>query len=116
MAPSILQSVRGRRNGGGTLHNIEATVEDQIDALRDEIAELTKLLGKSSRRQSEKVRSQATAGYDDLIARSEDLLRELQDGYLRGASEVRDTVRKHPMATIGAAAAFGLVLALIARR
>lgn len=62
------------------------------------------------------MRDQASAGYDELMARSEDLLRELQDGYLRGANEVRDTVRKHPIATVGAALAFGLVLAFLARR
>jgi len=40
----------------------------------------------------------------------------LQESYLRGANEVRNTVRRHPIATIGAAAALGLVLALLARR
>ena len=116
MASSILQSVRGSRKSNGTLHSIESTVEDQIERLRDEIDALTKLAAKSSRRHSEKVRHQAAAGYDELIGRGEDLLRDLQDGYLRGANEVRHTVRKHPVATIGAAAAFGLVLALLARR
>lgn len=116
MASSILQSVRGSRKGSGTLHSIESTIEDQIEHLRDEIEALTKIAAKNSRRQSDKIRYQASAGYDELVGRSEDLLRDLQDGYLRGASEVRDTVRKHPVATIGAAAAFGLVLALLARR
>ncbi|KRB61847.1 hypothetical protein ASE04_20250 [Rhizobium sp. Root708] len=116
MAHSFLSSARNRRNGSGALHSIEATVEEQIESLRDEIAALTQVLGKNSRRQGDKIRDQAAAGYDELIGRSEDLLRDLQDGYLRGANEVRDTVRKHPVATIGAAAAFGLVLALLARR
>lgn len=116
MASSILQSVRGRRNGNGTLHSIESTIEDQIENLRGEIEALTKIAAKTSRSQGEKIRSQASAGYDDLIGRSEDLLRELQDGYLRSATEVRGAVRKHPIATIGAAAAFGLVIALLARR
>jgi ElaB/YqjD/DUF883 family membrane-anchored ribosome-binding protein len=116
VASSFLQSARSRRNGSGALQDIESTIEDQIASLRDEIAALTRVAGKSSRRQGEKVREQAAAGYDELMGRSEDLLRELQDGYLRGADEVRDTVRKHPIATVGAAAAFGLVLALLARR
>ncbi|QFY60936.1 DUF883 family protein [Rhizobium grahamii] len=116
MAHSFLHSARNRRNGSAALHSIEATVEEQIESLRDEIAALTQALGKNSRRQSDKIRYQAAAGYDELIGRSEDLLRDLQDGYLRGANEVKNTVRKHPVATIGAAAAFGLVLALLARR
>lgn len=114
MSYSIFQSTRSRRNG--TFQNLEAGLEDQIEALRDELTELTRLVGKGSRRQGEKIRSQANAGYDELLGRSEDLLRELQEGYQRGAGEVRDTVRKHPLATIGAAAAFGLVIAFLARR
>jgi ElaB/YqjD/DUF883 family membrane-anchored ribosome-binding protein len=113
---SFLQSGRHRRNGSAALHSIESTIEDQIASLQDEIASLTKLIGKGSRKQGEKLPAQAASSYDDLIASSEDLLRNLQDGYLRGATEVRDTVRKHPVATIGAAAAFGLVVALLARR
>ncbi|KQV83711.1 hypothetical protein ASC90_18770 [Rhizobium sp. Root1220] len=116
MASSLLHPFRSRRNGNGTLHSIESTIEDQIESLRDEIAALTKVAGKQSRKHGDKIRYQAAAGYDDLLARSEDLLHELQDGYLRGADEVRNTVRRHPIATVGAAAAFGLVLALLARR
>ncbi|MBY5641280.1 hypothetical protein [Rhizobium leguminosarum] len=114
MSYSIFQSGRSRRNG--TFHNLESGIEEQIAALRDELAELTRLVGKSSRHQGEKIRSQAGAGYEELLGRSEDLLRELQHGYERGAMEMRETVRKHPLATIGAAAAFGLAIAFLARR
>jgi ElaB/YqjD/DUF883 family membrane-anchored ribosome-binding protein len=107
---SIFHSVRGRN---GTLHDIESSIEDQIESLRDEIAALTKLVSKSSRRYGDRSRYQAAAGYDELIARGEDLLRDLQENYLRGA---RDTVRSHPVAAIGAAAAVALVLAFLARR
>jgi ElaB/YqjD/DUF883 family membrane-anchored ribosome-binding protein len=112
MATSLLHTIRRRRNGA--LHDIEASVEDQIESLREEIAALTKAIAKSGA--SQKIRYQAQAGYDDLVNRSEDLLQEIQDGYLRGAREMRETVRRHPVATIGAAAAFGVVLALLARR
>lgn len=114
MAYSFFQSSRNRRNG--TLNNLEASIEDQIEALREELAELTQVLGKTSRRQGEKLRSQASASYEDILGRSEDLLNELQQSYLRGASEVRNTVRRHPLATVGAAAAFGLLVAMLARR
>jgi ElaB/YqjD/DUF883 family membrane-anchored ribosome-binding protein len=114
MAYSFFQSSRSRRNGA--LHNLEATVEDQIEALREELAELTHVLGKTSRHQGEKLRSQASASYEDILGRSEDLLKELQESYLRGAGEVRNTVRRHPLATVGAAAAFGLLVAMLARR
>ncbi|SEH76285.1 hypothetical protein RTCCBAU85039_2216 [Rhizobium tibeticum] len=115
VASSLLHPLRSRRNGG-TLHNIESTIEEQIETLRDDIAALTKIAGKQSRKSGDRLRYQAAASYDDLLSRSEDLIHELQEGYLRGAHEVRNTVRRHPVATIGAAAAFGLVLALLARR
>ncbi|MBW9117812.1 DUF883 family protein [Rhizobium cauense] len=116
VASSLLHPIRSRRNGSGTLHNIESTIEEQIESLREEIAALTKIAGKQSRKSGDRLRYQAAAGYDELLSRSDDLIHELQEGYLRGANEVRNTVRRHPVATIGAAAAFGLVLALLARR
>lgn len=113
-SPSVRPSASQRQRRPS---NIEATIEDQIASLQDEIAALTKMVGKSSRKQSEKLTAQAASGYEDLVARSEDLLRDSQDGYLRGASEVRATpFARTPVATIGAAAAFGLVVALPARR
>jgi ElaB/YqjD/DUF883 family membrane-anchored ribosome-binding protein len=115
VASSLLHPIRSRRNGG-TLHNIESTIEEQIESLREEIAALTKIAGKQSRKSSDRMRYHAAASYDDLLSRSEDLMHELQESYLRGANEVRNTVRRHPIATIGAAAALGLVLALLARR
>jgi ElaB/YqjD/DUF883 family membrane-anchored ribosome-binding protein len=116
MAYSLFHSSRSRRSRNGALHNLETGIEDQIEALREELAELTHVLGKTSRHQGEKLRSQASASYEDILGRSEDLLRELQQSYLRGASEVRGTVRRHPLATVGAAAAFGLLVAMLARR
>lgn len=114
MATSILQSVRGRRNGA--LDSIETSLEEQIESLRGEIASLAKAVSKAGATQSSKIRDKAESGLDDLMSRSDDLLQELQDSYLRGAREMRNTVRRHPVATVGAAAVFGIVLALIARR
>ncbi|WP_337267639.1 hypothetical protein [Oryzifoliimicrobium ureilyticus] len=116
MASSLFQSVRGRRNANGMLSDIESTIEDQIASLREEIGSLSQLIGKNSRRQGERVRSQATEGYEELLARGEDLLNELHRGYRRGTAEVSKTVRRHPLATVGAAAAVGLAVALLARR
>ena len=114
MATSLLHSLRGKRNSA--LQDIEETIEDQVENLRDEIAALTKLISKNSTSQGKKLRAQAETGYEDLLGRSEEILQQLQDGYARSAKEVRATVRRHPTATIGAAAAFGLLIALLARR
>ena len=114
MANSLLHTIRSKRNSA--LHDIEDTIEDQVENLRGEIAALTKLISKSSASQGKRFRAQAETGYEDLIGRSEELLSQLQDGYARSAKEVRATVRAHPTATIGAAAAVGLLIALLARR
>ena len=115
MATSILHSARAKRNGG-SLHDIEASIEEQIEHLRNEIAAFAKIVGENSAKQSQTMRARAETGFEDLAARGEDLLRELQHGYARGTREMRRTVRQHPIATIGAAAAFGLAFALLLSR
>ncbi len=115
MAPSILQSVRGSKKSS-TLDSIEETLEDQVDALKAELATLTKAMRDQGRDQSRRARKQAEAGLDDLIRSGEDVISELRDFYGRREAQVRSTVREHPLATIGAAAAFGLFVALLARR
>ena len=114
MANSLLSTIRSKRNSA--YHDIEDTIEDQMDNLRGEIAALTKLVSKNGASQGKRIRAQAETGYEDLLARSEELMHQLQDGYARSAKEVRATVRAHPTATIGAVAAVGLLIALLARR
>lgn len=110
MAPSILQSVRAGRN------SIEETLEDQVEALKSELASLSRTLRERGRDQSRRTRRQAEAGVDDLIQSGEEILGELRGLYGRSQAQVRSTVRQHPLATIGAAAALGLFVALLARR
>jgi ElaB/YqjD/DUF883 family membrane-anchored ribosome-binding protein len=115
MATSILHSARGKRNGS-SLHDVEASIEDQIESLREEVAAFARLLGESGARHGRKLRATAESNLDDLTVRGEELLRDLQRNYARGSREVRRTVRQHPVATIGAAAAFGLAVALLLSR
>ncbi|ENN89846.1 hypothetical protein RHSP_80483 [Rhizobium freirei PRF 81] len=115
MATSFLHSARSKRNGSN-LQNVEASIEEQIESLREEVAAFAKLISESGAKRGEKLRASAETGFDDLTARGEELLRELQSGYARGSRQVRRTVRQHPVATIGAAAAFGLAVALLLSR
>jgi len=115
MATSILHSARGKRNGSSQ-HDVEASIEDQIESLREEVAAFAKLIGETGAKKGKKLRANAESGFDDLTVRGEELLRDLQRGYTKGSREVRRTVRQHPVATIGAAAAFGLAVALLLSR
>ena len=110
MANSLFTSVRGKRD------SIESTIEDQIEQLKSELATLTDRLRDKGAEQGKWAKKRAESGLEDLMASGEDILQELRDVYQRSGAEVRSTVRRHPLATIGAAAAVGILLALVARR
>lgn len=114
MAPSIFSSTRRNRNG--TAERVVESVEEQLEQLRSELAALGSLIQKTGSAKGRKLKAQTEESFEELLESSEELFNELRDGYMRGTRELKRTVRRHPLATIGAAAAFGLVLALLARR
>lgn len=113
---------------------VDAPIEDQISEIRDEIATLAKLLSQRGAEASKDVRARATeasrdvraraydardhaeAGLHDLIENGEALFAELRSRYAVTEKQVRHTVREHPVATLGAAAALGLLIAALIRR
>lgn len=103
---------------------VETPIEDQISELRHELASLGKMLSKRGSQASGEVKSRAVdardhaeAGLHDLLENSEQLLSDLRDRFAVTERQVRHTVREHPVATLGAAAAVGLLIAvLISRR
>lgn len=113
---------------------LETPLEDQISEIRDDIASLAKLLSqigtetakdararasdasRDVRSRAHDVRDTAEAGLHDLIANGEQLFAELRDRYASTEKQVRHTVREHPVATLGAAAALGLLVAALIRR
>lgn len=114
MAPSIFSSTRKDRSG--TIDRMEESVEEQLEQFRSELAALGSLIQKTGTAKGRKLKAQTEEGLEDLLDASEELFKEMRDGYLSGTRELKRTVRRHPIATIGAAAAFGLALALLARR
>lgn len=102
---------------------IDTPIEDQVNELRDEITALAKLLSRRGADASTDVRSRAydareraEAGLYDLIEHGEQLFAELRSRYALTGKQVRRTVRDHPVATLGAAAAIGLLIAALIRR
>jgi ElaB/YqjD/DUF883 family membrane-anchored ribosome-binding protein len=122
----------GAKKRNGSL--LDAPIEDQISEIRDEIASLAKLLSQRGADASKDVRSraseasrdvreraydardQAEAGLQDLLENGEALFAELRSRYSVTEKQVRHTVRQHPVATLGAAAAVGLLVAALIRR
>ena len=116
MATGLFSSSSARKRNGTFL---QAPIEDQLSEIRDDIAELTSLLskrGSDMRAKAHDVRDTAEAGLYDLIENGEHLLSELRDRYAMTEKQVRHTVREHPIATIGAVAALGLLVAALMRR
>lgn len=102
---------------------VDAPIEDQISELREQISSLATVLSQRGSEASRDVRAKAhdardhaEAGLHDLIANGEQLFAELRSRYAVTEKQVRHTVREHPLATIGAAAAVGLLIAALIRR
>ncbi|WEZ82823.1 hypothetical protein P6U16_17765 [Rhizobium sp. 32-5/1] len=62
------------------------------------------------------VRDQAEAGLHDLLSNGEQMLSDLRARYASTEKQVRHTVKEHPLATLGAAALVGVVIASLLRR
>ncbi len=122
MAPSIFQSSASKSKRNGIARAVEP-IEDQVEQIRTDIASLAKLLTergsettRSLKESTKDVRAKAEDGLHDLVKSGEDLLSELRERYGDTGKQVRKTVREHPVATLGAAAAVGLLIAALLRR
>jgi ElaB/YqjD/DUF883 family membrane-anchored ribosome-binding protein len=131
MATGLFSGSSAKKRNGSLL---DAPIEDQISDIRDEIAALAKLLSQRGAEASKDVRArasdasrdvrerahdardQAEAGLQDLLENGEALFAELRSRYSVTEKQVRRTVRDHPVATLGAAAALGLLVAALIRR
>jgi ElaB/YqjD/DUF883 family membrane-anchored ribosome-binding protein len=129
MATGLFSSAKKRNSSV-----LDAPIEDQISEIRDEIASLAKFLSqrgadastdmrsraseasKDVREQARDARDHAEAGLQDLLENGEALFAELRSRYSVTEKQVRRTVRQHPVATLGAAAALGLLVAALIRR
>ncbi|QRM56473.1 hypothetical protein [Sinorhizobium sp. BG8] len=121
---------RSRRHRRGDWNPQVEDIEQQLSELRDEIAALAKVMkrdaaaGVASAREHastvkgkvEDLKDVAEGDIADLIAAGEDIIADLRERYRDSGRQVRETVREHPLATIGAAVAAGLLLAAIFRR
>ncbi|MFB2550110.1 DUF883 family protein [Ensifer soli] len=119
MATGLFSTSPKKRNGA-FLHD---SVEDQIAEIRHDIAALARLLsdrgnaaGKDVKAKAQQARAGAEAGIGDLLAHGEQLIDDLRDRYAGTERQVVATVRRHPIATIGAAAALGILVASLLRR
>ncbi|MDX3927103.1 MAG: hypothetical protein QHC90_15010 [Shinella sp.] len=129
MATGIFQS----RNGRSRRNSIRAeadNIEDQLAQIRDDIAALAKVVARDASSGVSEARSKldavrekvgglkghAEADFRDLIASGEEILSDIRARYRDSGRHVRETVKEHPLATIGTAVAAGFILAALLRR
>ncbi|WP_026186840.1 DUF883 family protein [Ensifer sp. BR816] len=120
MATGLFSSSSSRKRNGGA---VDASIEDQLQEIREDIAQLVALIAdrgvEASREVKAKARStrkQAESDLKDLLENGEQMLSDLRSRYADTEREVRRAVREHPVATLGAAAAIGLIAAALLRR
>ncbi|MEI2300673.1 hypothetical protein [Ensifer sp. MJa1] len=122
MSPGLFSgsSARSAKSNGKLS---EISVEEQLSELRNDVATLVALLAergsaasKEARSKAHDAREQAEAGIQELLASGEEMLAELRERYAGTEKQVRQTVREHPFATLGAAALIGLAIAALLRR
>jgi ElaB/YqjD/DUF883 family membrane-anchored ribosome-binding protein len=120
MATGLFSSSTTKRHNGGSR---EGSIEDQLHEIREDIGKLVTLITDRGLAASEEAKAKARgaaramseADLQDLLASGEQMLSELRSRYAN-TKEVGRVMREHPIATLGTAAAIGLVAAALLRR
>lgn len=102
------------------LSKVEDALEDQLDALRSELASLASTVRQRVPVEARHISREASHGFDSLVSSGEDLYRMLRRVYRNnGAPMTRDvsrTVRRHPLAAVGTVAAAAVLVTWLVRR
>ncbi|MGV0876156.1 DUF883 domain-containing protein [Martelella sp. FLE1502] len=94
----------------------EADIQAQIDQLRGDIAELTKMIGALGNQKASDARVKAEKFRDDAIKSGQDAYDRARDEALSFEEDVEDHIRSRPLQSILMAAGFGFLMALLTRR
>ncbi|PDT84651.1 DUF883 family protein [Sinorhizobium sp. BJ1] len=120
MATGLFSSSSSRKRNGEAA---DASIEDQLNDIREDIAQLVSLIAdrgiaasRDAKSKARSTREQAESDLQDLLASGEQMISDLRRRYAGTEREVRRAVREHPVATFGVAAAIGLIAAALLRR
>lgn len=93
-----------------------AELQHQLDALRQDIANLGTALGEYGRAQGQHLKSAATDQAQFLRAKGEEGVARAQKSATDAYQNAENSVRENPAAAVGIAAALGFVVGLVAGR
>ncbi|WP_244629608.1 DUF883 family protein [Martelella limonii] len=105
-----------KTTGAPTGKTTEADIQAQIDQLRGDIAELTKLIGSLGNQKASEARAKAEQFKDEAIRTGQDAYDRARDEALSFEEDVEDHIRNRPLQSIMMAAGFGFLMALLTRR
>jgi len=103
-----------RKNDNGTATADD--IESQIARIREDIAELTKVVGSFGSAKANEYTGRAEKVRDDLAQTSQHALESVREEMASVESDVRGYIREKPLQTVGIAAAAGFLLAFLSQR
>lgn len=103
-------------NSNGKLSPEVAKLEQQIEKLSAELAELTRSAGDYGASRMEQLSEQTKALRGEIAARSSAAAEVARERFLNAEGAVEDRVRANPMAALGIAAGVGFLAALMVKR
>ena len=120
MATGLFSGSSTRKRNGVA---VDTSIEDQLQDIREDIAQLVAVIAdrgvaasREAKAKARSTRKHAESDLQDLLESGEELLSDLRSRYAATERQMRRAVREHPVATLGAAAAIGLIAAALLRR
>ncbi|UJQ95113.1 DUF883 family protein [Mariluticola halotolerans] len=107
-------STSARKNGSGAAATSD-DVEAQIARIREDIAELTKVVGAFGSAKANQYTGRAEKVRDDLAETSQQAIESVREEVASLENDVRDYIREKPLQTVGIAAGVGFLLAFLSK-
>lgn len=109
-------TAKSATNGSESNKSDRAELEAQIERIKSDIAELSSTLSTIGRRRLRDAKSDADRRVADMTGAGEQMLDDLRLQVTALEKDLRRTVHDRPLQTLGLAAAFGFLCAMMMRR
>ncbi len=93
-----------------------AELQEQISALKSDIANLTQTFKDLGAARAKEAKSQAELAYNDAVSKGKAQAQHISDQAQSAISQAEEKVRENPTAALGIAAGIGFVVGLLTSR